>query len=643
MLKIPRYPKCRISRQSVPFSILLSTIISSGCAAPVDEASLSEVQLEQNSSTDALAQAFDAFTTRFEGQGQHQNFRMGFAAAAAITSGPDSVRGLADLNFSNGRIEAEVTGLDSTASVSLWLYKNVQGSGTSAGPDAGDEFLFVGDLFDTSNGNKTLGVQLAVEIRFDFDAILLTAQGEDPQDAPLAIGFRTLFEKRYFREKFGISSTEPVGVFGANTPTTNPLIGLGANVFFNETFGGNGRSCGTCHRAENNMTIDAKFIATLPDDDPLFVAKEDTPLEGLENNALLRSEGLIKENIDGFDDLENKFVLRGVQHTFGLAESVSNTVDTLTSSGEMTGWSGDGAPGRGTLLEFALGAVVQHMPQTLARVPGIDFRVPSQIELDAMEAFQIFSGRQSTFGVTFVEFVDSDVELGHSLFEGEGACTTCHFNGGAIDRSVNTSFNTAVSGRAEAIALNLPEDGGAGREFNGNGIFGNGEFNTSPLIEAADTPPFFHNNSAATLEDAIAHYSSSLFKSSPAAAGSLAAANINLDPAQVSQVAAYLRMLNVAENLRQVRERVIYIRDHTGSGRDDLLVTAVADVGDAIEVLQEQSLMPSVQAELIAIRNTLQVAQLNPEATWSTFMSNVLVWLDIVKPHIIANEVVDNF
>src|SRR4051812_39517751 len=38
----------------------------------------------------------------------------------------------------------------------------------------------------------------------------------------------------------------------------------GADIFFRETFAGNGRTCGTCHPPQNNFTIDKQFIATLP-------------------------------------------------------------------------------------------------------------------------------------------------------------------------------------------------------------------------------------------------------------------------------------------------------------------------------------------------------------------------------------------
>src|SRR5574341_1592591 len=67
------------------------------------------------------------------------------------------------------------------------------------------------------------------------------------------------------------------------------LAERGRQIFFNETFGGNGRTCGTCHPAQNNFTIDPAFIATLPPKDPLFVAEFVPDLkENFENRRLLR-------------------------------------------------------------------------------------------------------------------------------------------------------------------------------------------------------------------------------------------------------------------------------------------------------------------------------------------------------------------
>lgn len=50
------------------------------------------------------------------------------------------------------------------------------------------------------------------------------------------------------------------------------LIVEGRRLFFEETFDGNGRACGTCHPASNNFTIDPTHVGSLPPDDPLFVA-----------------------------------------------------------------------------------------------------------------------------------------------------------------------------------------------------------------------------------------------------------------------------------------------------------------------------------------------------------------------------------
>jgi hypothetical protein len=166
------------------------------------------------------------------------------------------------------------------------------------------------------------------------------------------------------------------------------LVAKGRELFFNETFEGNGRTCGTCHPASNNFTIDRAFIAALPADDPLFVAETDPGLnEHFENPVLMRQFGLIIENLDGFHDLPRVFTMRSVPHTLGLSRSVNS------ADGPRTGWSGDGAPGDQSLRSFATGAVIQHFTKTTNRIPGVDFRLPTDEELDALEAFQLSLGR----------------------------------------------------------------------------------------------------------------------------------------------------------------------------------------------------------------------------------------------------------
>jgi hypothetical protein len=85
------------------------------------------------------------------------------------------------------------------------------------------------------------------------------------------------------------------------------------------------------------------------------------------------------------------------------------------------------------------------------------------------------------------------------------------------------------------------------------------QFNTPPLIEAADTGPFFHNNAFDTLEEAISFYASPAFNKQAVIelfmafpdSGKIA---IQLKPESVAAIGKFLRVLNALENLRQSRD-----------------------------------------------------------------------------------------
>src|SRR3954469_10903881 len=150
------------------------------------------------------------------------------------------------------------------------------------------------------------------------------------------------------------------------------LVEQGRRLFEEETFGGNGRTCASCHPASNNFTIDVPYINTLPADDPLFVAEFNPALKDLEIPGLLRGKGLICENLDGFD---RPCVLRSVPHTLALGLSrAPDRTGPFDPSPVPPGakaarpifplvaalrWAGDGSPGDGGLRNFAVGAVVQ--------------------------------------------------------------------------------------------------------------------------------------------------------------------------------------------------------------------------------------------------------------------------------------------
>ena len=392
-------------------------------------------------------------------------------------------------------------------------------------------------------------------------------------------------------------------------PAPDP-VAEGERLFFNETFGGNGRTCGTCHRIEDNFGLTPALIATLLPSDPLFAAETNPDLQGLERPRLMREFGMILENLDGFDDLANRFTLRGIPHTLALGRSVSS------AAGPRTGWSGDGAPGDGSLRAFATGAVIQHFPRSTNRVADVDFRLPNDEELDAMEAFMLSLGRQEDLVLplsleSVVAARGQEIFLDNTL----GKCNACHFNAGANgDPAIfgatagNLNFDTGVESLPDQPAdltgeLVPPDDG--------FGVPGDGTFNTPPLVEAADTGPFFHNNSVETIEGAVAFYNGAAFNGSPA--GQLIAgatgSGIDLDATQVVAVAAFLRAINALENIREAIDLLEDSKTAASDRASVLLARAIDETDDAIAVLRGGGLHPLAVGHLETARDLIRRAQ----------------------------------
>lgn len=386
-------------------------------------------------------------------------------------------------------------------------------------------------------------------------------------------------------------------------PPQDNLILQGERIFFNETFDGNGRTCGTCHRAEENFGLSANFIATLPANDPLFVAENNPNLaEHFENTRLIRTFSLITENQDGFDDLANNFNLRGIPHTLALRTSIDS------ATGPQTGWSGDGSPGDGSLRSFAVGAVIQHFPLTTNRVDGVDFRLPTDEELDALEAFQLSLGRQEELSLP-LQLKGVVASRGQEIFmdRSAGKCNACHFNAGANGdpelfgpEAGNLNFDTGVEDLpdqpADLSGEHVPDDDGLGSP-------GSGEFNTPPVVEAADTGPFFHNNSVDTIEAAVAFYNGATFNDSPAAQLIVGAtgSGINLDTTQVVAVAAFLRVINALENIRAsdtLLDQAFPTFRITPERQAALLRRATFELEDAAQVLAGANLHPLAADDL---------------------------------------------
>jgi cytochrome c peroxidase len=280
--------------------------------------------------------------------------------------------------------------------------------------------------------------------------------------------------------------------------------------------------------------------------------------------------------------------------------------------------------------------------------------------LDALVAYQLSLGRQEDFNLPALELNSTLARNGKTLFldsgnllePGHKNCNGCHFNGGGtagmsfnpqtpgfpdIDgspRGFNIGAGTNTNEIPLALALSLPRDGGFGEILTVFGSFGNTddlpppfghlefeEFNSPPVVESADTGPFFHNHTVGDLESAIAFYGTPAFQTT--LQNVAIPVNISADPndPEVLAIAAFLRVLNALENIRSsinVAERgrtMTRVADLHDSAR-----LSLAETVDALEVLSEGALStnsePAIRSALIELRVAnvaLNVAQHLPD------------------------------
>lgn len=418
---------------------------------------------------------------------------------------------------------------------------------------------------------------------------------------------------------------------GLPANTGPDLVAKGEDIFFNETFGGNGRTCVTCHRPEDNWRITPAFIATLPDDDPLF-AHEFTPGlgENFEKADLLREWGLILMNPDGFSDIENDFVMR----TVNSLRSVRTSIEGMPHEGmenqldfmePLTGWAGDGAPGDGSLRSFAIGAIIQHMPRTLARKPGGDFRLPTDEELDALEAFMLTLGRQEDLSLPLP--LKGDLALrGQDLFidrdNKNGRCNVCHINAGASSLQASVlpqgrivNLGSIVHATGEEFAPGKPTE----LIPLDDGYKDTHQFNTPPVVEAADAGPLFHSGFVKSVEEAVDIYNLDTFRESEVgiALTRRFGTETDLSASEVLAIGAFLRVINALDNIRETTELLETSLEKgilENERARELIRRAAYETEDAIIVLDGVNLHPLAVGRLRRAEELIHSAR---EATFS--------------------------
>jgi hypothetical protein len=244
------------------------------------------------------------------------------------------------------------------------------------------------------------------------------------------------------------------------------------------------------------------------------------------------------------------------------------------------------------LSDFCVGAVEQHASKTDIRnsdpaMGTLDFRFPTNFELFAMAEFQdaIDFPEKPFIGATGLETADNliaeflarepganavSIMNGLDRFFGRGTvlpdakCAKCH-DGPVLDRG-DLVDPTSVSLIPNHFAVGTGSDGTnlttnpllvnrdtgcsngmaatPGDPLAAEGAGGLREFNTMPLVGIANTAPFFHDGSVATMRDAIRHYNMPAFNTSP---GGIAVGTISLNGTALAELEDFMNALTLPE------------------------------------------------------------------------------------------------
>jgi cytochrome c peroxidase len=309
----------------------------------------------------------------------------------------------------------------------------------------------------------------------------------------------------------------------ANTDRQTPRsvsYELGEDLFFHETFGGNGRTCATCHDPRNEFTMSPALVEQrfqLDPSHPLFRAIDSDDGAGrdyttLRAHALFRVTIPLAPNVSLADAPKRRTI------------TVWRAVPTIVNVDLTAPYLADGRSP--TLQDQAAGAIRDHMQATHA---------PQARELDALRAFgaEVYYPQR----IRALEDASDPVpkEPGFSVPVQSSAaqrgklqfdlhCRSCH-DGELADSPTDPSRsrfqNVFVS---EANRSNLPllrlafrrpdgvvqivETPDPGRAALTGDLLDLNAFDTPALRGVKHTAPYFHDNSLPTLRDVVDHYNS---------------------------------------------------------------------------------------------------------------------------------------
>jgi len=326
-------------------------------------------------------------------------------------------------------------------------------------------------------------------------------------------------------------------------------VSEGAQLFNHATFGGNGRTCVTCHTSGTGTLSPAQAQALYASNPnaPLFRAIDSDDGTGASYSKLL-THATVTVDID----LPANIVLASnpTKRKVTLRRGIPSTIDT-PSLDRMLMFDGRAA----SLQAQALGAIQGHAQAT---------RTPTQSELDSIVAYEktLFSSEamkkfaRGEGPVPPLPAGNTDSEKrGAAWFAESALCGSCHAGpllntmvaGNPMGLPAGTQFGIAlvsefnfIGNPVEEYIVTNPSNGTVTRVTSpdpglmlvtGDAATAN-LFKMLSLRKLKDTAPYFHDNSAKTIEDIMVQYRALMV--------ALGIPHTNQD---IADITAYLKLL----------------------------------------------------------------------------------------------------
>jgi len=177
-----------------------------------------------------------------------------------LSSEFSKAKGIAQFNLERGTVSVRVKGLEDSSISEVWLVDNRPGPGRSVLPEPGDKMVNAGSL-QFEGDHAWLDVQMDELTDFKVDLVVVARRDGSRGREGVLYGTTSLFQKIYHYPEqtpapwqqatdAGSSLIQTAHATGVTPPDFFPgldsnLINEGRRLFFNETFEGNGRTCGT--------------------------------------------------------------------------------------------------------------------------------------------------------------------------------------------------------------------------------------------------------------------------------------------------------------------------------------------------------------------------------------------------------------